>query len=86
VGDVEGEGLSDGRQAKAILLALRCHPDTLLDALSALREAFVDLAARGLGSPSLTALAAASRRPRRGAESGPGEDERAQVRKWNPFS
>lgn len=56
MGDVAGEGLSDGRKAKAVLPELRCHPDTLLDALSALREAFLDLAPRWLGSASLTAL------------------------------
>jgi hypothetical protein len=45
--------LSDGREAKALLPALRRNPDTLLGALSALREAFLDLAPRRLGSPSL---------------------------------
>jgi hypothetical protein len=45
--------LSDGREAKALLPALRCDPDTLLDALSALREAFLDVAPRRLDSQSL---------------------------------
>ena len=51
-----GQRLSGGREAKAVLPALRCHPDTLLDTLSALRQAFLDLAPGWVGSPSLIAL------------------------------
>lgn len=55
--------MSDGREAKALLPALRRHPDTLLDALSALRQALVDLAPDWLGSPPLIRALGASRRP-----------------------
>ena len=48
--------MSDGREANAVLPALRCHPDTLLETLSALRQAFLDLAPGWVGSPSLIAL------------------------------
>jgi len=45
--------LSDGRQAKAVLPALRCHSESVLGALSALREAVLGMAPRWLGSASL---------------------------------
>jgi hypothetical protein len=47
--------LSDGREATALLSPLRCHPDTPVVTLSALREAFLGLALRRLDSSSLTA-------------------------------
>jgi hypothetical protein len=49
--------LTDGRQAKAFLPALRCHLDPLLGALPALRQAFVDLAPCRVGSPPLIDIA-----------------------------
>src|SRR5204863_1844871 len=43
----------DGREAEAVLPPLRCDAETLLDTLSAVREAFLGLAPRRLGSPAL---------------------------------
>ncbi len=45
--------MTDGCEAKAVLPQLRGDAETLLDALSALREAFLGLAPRRLGSPTL---------------------------------
>ena len=48
--------MTDGCQAEALLPQLRRDAEALVDALPALREAFLGLAPRRVGSPALMSV------------------------------